>query len=142
MINLEVISIIVGIFGGLGVLIAGCGFAYAQWKGGGDKFKDNLIQTLKETADAEKQERERLAAEKTQLIISHQVQITQLQKETSELRGRLDEVTKQAGEYKSILQGRDPELSAFIKNVGQTAAVADKVMPEVLKILQELRVKN
>ena len=38
-----------GGFAGIGALMAGIGFAYAQFKSGGSKAKDELIATYKET---------------------------------------------------------------------------------------------
>lgn len=117
MIDVQMISVIVGMFLGLGAMIAGCGYAYAQYKSGGEKYKDSLIETLKETADAERQERERLAKEKTELLLNHQQQITQLTKDQSELKGRLDEQSKKADEYKALLLGRDPELQKILSEI-------------------------
>lgn len=115
--DLQTVSVIVGIFIGLGAMIAGIGYAYAQYKSGGDKYKDNLIDTLKATAEAERTERERLAKEKTELLMNHQVQITTLTKDQAELKGRLDEQSKKADEYKALLLGRDPELQKILSEI-------------------------
>jgi hypothetical protein len=145
-IDFSLISVIIGIFVGLGTLIAGCGFAYAQFKTGGDKAKDDLIETLRATAEAEKAEKTRLASEKTELIASHQVQITQLSKDISELKGRFDETQKRANEYKEILQGRDPAQQKFMEVVlkqieeGQKQSPAvQQYMRETAEILKEIR---
>lgn len=137
--DIQTISIIVGVFIGLGTMIAGCGFAYAQYKTGGDKAKDNLIETLRATAEAEKAERVRLAEEKTQLVNSHQGQITQLTKDLSELKGRFDEQTKRANEYKEILQGRSPEQTEFMEFMTQVANDSAKYMKESSNILKEIQ---
>lgn len=146
MIDIQLISIIVGIFIGLGTLVAGIGFAYAQFKTGGDKAKDDLIKTLRDTATAEKAERERLASERTELITSHQLQLTQLNKDFSELKGRFDEQTKRAQEYKELLQGRDPAQQKFMEIVmkqieenQRTAPQVQKYMQETTKILTEIK---
>lgn len=120
----QAISVIIGIFIGLGTLIAGIGFAYAQYKTGGDRYKDNLIDTLKDTAEVERSERERLTKEKTELLISHQGQINELTKQLSELKGRFDEQVKKANEYQALILNRDPilqetlqEIRAFLKTL-------------------------
>lgn len=137
MINIELISVIVGVFIGLGTLVAGCGFAYAQFKTGSDKAKDDLITTLRATADAEKAEKERLAAERTELVNSHQLQLTQLNKDIAELRGRFDEVQKRANEYKEILQGKDPAQQKFMEIVLKQIEEGQKTQPQVQKYMQE-----
>lgn len=144
--SIELISVIIGAFIGLGSLIAGCGFAYAQFKTGSDRAKDDLIGTLRSTAEAEKAEKERLSQERTELINSHQAQLTQLNKDFSELKGRFDEQTKRASEYKEILQGRDPAQQKFMEVVlkqieenQKTAPAVQTYMKETTQILQEIR---
>ena len=138
MIDIETISIIVGIFVGLSTLIAGSGFAYAQYKTGGDKAKDDLIETLKDTAIAEKSEKERLATEKAELFISHQQQITQLTKELSELKGRFEEQNKKTEEYKELLQGKDPKQLEYMKEMKEMAKMAVEYITTTKPILQKL----
>lgn len=139
MIDIQTISIIVGIFIGLGTLIAGSGFAYAQFKSGGDKYKDNLIETLKETALAEKAEKERLAIEKNQLMVSHQEQLTQLNKDLAELRGRFDEQSKKVKEYQDILQGKDPGQLKYMETMTKGLNTALEYIQVSQPVLLELK---
>lgn len=107
--NLELISTIVGVFSGSGILVAGLGFAYAQYKRGSSEADAKTISSLKEYIVTLEEKNKRLSDEKSQLITSHQTQLTELNKSLGILQGRFDEQTKQIDMYKQLLQGRDPE---------------------------------
>ncbi len=115
MLNITLFSQIVGFAIGAGAVIIALAFAYSQIKLGDGNAKKELIQTLQETVTAKEETISRLEKEKTNLVLSHQVQLTQLTKDLSELRGRFDELTKQNTEYKAILQGRDPDTLNTLK---------------------------
>lgn len=109
---------------GLGLLLAGTGFAYAQFKQGGSKAKDDLIDTLKETAMVERDKASRLAEEKQILIKNHQDQINELNKQIGVLQGRADANEKKMNEYLEILKGQSPQQITFMK---QTTEILDKI---------------
>lgn len=115
--DIQTASMVVGILIGLGTLIAGIGFAYAQFKSGGDKYKDNLIDTLKESVAILEDKNKKQSEERTLLINSHQSQLTQMAKEIGELRGQLHVYQEKSRDYKEILQGRDPEQTALLKEI-------------------------
>ena len=125
--NIQTISTIVGIFIGLGTMIAGCGFAYAQVKIGLDKTKDSLIVTLKDSLTLEQDKNKQLNDDRNKLIASHQIQITQIAKELAEFKGRFEEQVKKSEEYKQMLLDRDPRQQ--------------EVLAEIKGFLQELNVK-
>ena len=146
MIDLELISLIVGVFTGLGVLIAGIGFSYAQFKSGGDKAKDDLIDTLKETAVVEREKAARLATEKVTLVDSHQTQINQLTEKIGKLQGLYEASEQSKKEYLAILQGRDPAQQAFMELLTKAASDSQKItvqsqqyMQDTIKVLGEIR---
>lgn len=112
----SVVSLLIGI----GALVAGIGFAYAQFKSGSSKAKDDLIVTLKDTAVIEREKAARLAEEKVELVRSHQEQINLLNKNLGILQGRLDEQTAKLKEYKDIIEGRSPDQIEYTKKVLQT----------------------
>lgn len=137
---------IVGYFIGAGALIAGCGFAYSQFTSGAGKAKDDLIQTLKDTATAEADRASRLAEEKLTLIKSHQEQINTLSTQIGVLTERSEASEKRLKEYMEIFQGRNPEQTAFMQVVlteirkNQEAAPAvQKYMENTTAILGEIR---
>lgn len=115
--NIQIISIIIGILGGLGILIAGLGYAYSSWVNGSNKYKEELISDLKNTVEAKTNEIKQLTDERAVLICSHQEQITKLQKDLSELTGRFEEQSKKLMEYKTLLENRDPETLAALKDI-------------------------
>lgn len=144
--NLQLVSTIVGVFMGLGALIAGIGFAYSQFKTGGDKAKDDLITTLKETAVVEREKATRLADEKITLVDSHQTQINLLNERIGKLQGLYESAEQSRQEYLKILQGRDPAQQKFmdivLKQIEENAKTAPAVqlyMTETTKILVEIR---
>ena len=117
MLNLELISTIIGVCAGLGLMAGGCGYAYSTWKAGKNRYKDDLINDLKETIVSRDLTIVKLNEEKTTLITSHQQQLTVLHKELAELKGRVDEQTKKIEDYKAILQNRDPQLLEILNEI-------------------------
>lgn len=137
------------IFGGLagiGALAAGIGFAYSQFRSGASKAKDDLIQTLRDTAIAEKVEKERLAAENTKITNLHQIQINSLNEKLGKLQGLYEASESSKKEYLAILQGRDPAQQKFMELLTNAAMAnnkqileGQKYMTETTKILVEIR---
>lgn len=117
MINIETVSTLIGVFAGAGVLFAGVGFAYAQYKRGGSEADSKTIASLKEYIDTLEEKNKRLTEEKSQLINSHQTQLTELNKAIGVLQGRFDEQTRQLEIYKQLIQGRDPEHMQVLKEI-------------------------
>lgn len=105
-----------GGFAGFGVLVAGLGFAYAQFKAGASKAKDDLISVLKDTAAVEKEKSTRLIEEKATLIKSHQEQLNELNKQIGILQGKAEANEKKMNEYLTILQGKSPDQEKFMRD--------------------------
>lgn len=108
------------IFGGLsgiGVLAAGFGFAYSQFRSGGSKAKDELITTLKETAQVEHAKAVRLENEMQTLTQSHQTQLNELTIKIGKLQGLYEASEANKKEYLAILQGRDPKLQETLNEI-------------------------
>jgi len=130
---------IFGGLAGLGVLAAGIGFAYSQFKSGANQAKDDLIKTLKETALVEREKSSRLVEEKLTLIKSHQEQINELSKQLGILQGKSEANEKKMKEYIEILQGRSPEQNKFIEYMTLAAENSAKYMQESAIILVQVR---
>lgn len=143
---------ILAILLGIGGLLAGLGFSFAQFKQGGNKAKDDLISTLKQEADAQKEKASRLAQEKIVMTNEHQRQISELQKDVAKLTGLYEASEKSKQEYLLILQGRNPEQQAFmetqqrfsefltkaVSDGSKTTLEAQKYMLETSTILQKI----
>lgn len=135
-----------GGFAGLGVLMAGIGFAYAQFKSGAGKAKDDLINTLKESIDAEKAVAERVSKEKNEILASHQLQINQLTEKIGKLTGLYEASEARNKEYVAILQGRSPEQKQFMEFMvnaatesSKTTLAAQDYMKNTAEILSEIK---
>jgi len=109
-----------GALSGIGVLCAGLGFAYSQFKAGASKAKDELVDTLKETALAERAKSNQLTEEKSTLIKSHQEQINELNLKLGVLQGKAEANEKKMHEYLEILQNRDPDYQNYMKQTTET----------------------
>ena len=139
------------LFGGLsgvGVLAAGFGFAYSQFKAGGGKAKDDLVATYKDQLALEKEKTEQLKLEKETLVQSHQGQLTELTKQLGILQGTVQAQDKKIKEYTEILQGKSPEQTKFMDVVlneikkNQTNGIeAQKYMRDTANILKDIQLQ-
>lgn len=126
MLNAETISTIIGVFTGFGVMVAGCGFAYSSWRNGNNKYKDELISDQKSRLENKDLQIVELNKEITTLVKSHQGQITDLQKELSELKGAFAEQSKKLEEYRSILENRDPQTIKILTEIKRGVDLVNK----------------
>ena len=114
---LQIFIAILSTFAGLGIAVAGCGYGYSSFKSGKNKYKDELIVDLKATVTQKEARIAELDKENSNLIASHQSQLTTLQKELSNLR---TEMGKQEGKlqiYESLLENRDPKMLEILTNI-------------------------
>lgn len=128
-----------GTLGGVGVLAAGFGFAYSQFKSGATKAKDDLIETLQKSLAVEKEKFETLSAEQQLLIKSYQEQLNVLNKEIGRLQGLHEANEKKIKDYMEIFQGRSPEQTKFMENITQIAIKANNFMDKTEKTILETR---
>ena len=117
MLNIQIISTLIGIFAGIGLMVGGCGYAYSTWKSGKNKYKDELIVDLKATIASKEEQLQKLQLEKGTLIKSHQEQITELQKQLQELQIIVGVQKSKLEEYTSILENRDPKTLALLTDI-------------------------
>lgn len=128
--TLKTAQIILEVLAGLGILIAGFGFAYAQFKSGANKAKDDLVNTLQDALKVEKDKNAELMASNTELVASHQTQLTDLTQQVGKLQGLYEQSEKQKNEYLLILQGRDKESLAYKKAVLEVMVIAKKFIED------------
>lgn len=133
MLDIQTLSIIIGIFTGLGILISGIGFGYAQFKTGASKAKDDLIKTLTQTLEIEKKKSEILNSEKNELVQSHQSQLNELVEKVGKLQGTIEAQDKKLEEYKEILQGRSPEQEKFMKFMVNGVKETSRILLDIKK---------
>lgn len=133
--DFKIVSTIVGIFAGLGIMIGGCGYVYSSWKNGKNKYKDELIADLKATLEIKERDIGCLNAEKTTLIKSHQEQFTKLTSDFAELKGRFNEQSKKLEEYREIFQNRDSQSLQMLKEIKEGIVVLNKHHVESQKAL-------
>lgn len=133
-------SYIVGILAGIGVLAAGLGFAYAQFRSGSDRLKDSLINDLKEKLRLEQEKNVSLTEEKGTLIISHQKQITDLTQKVGKLEGLNESNEKKLDEYKAIFQNRNPELEGFLQENSLILKTISTHMNTTNSVLEEVKI--
>jgi len=131
---------------GIGVLFGGLGFAYAQFRSGAGKAKDELVATLKETAMAEREKAAALAKEKVEQSQFHQTQINELSSKIGKLQGLYEASEKSKQEYLLVLQGRDPAQQKFMELLttaamqsNKTTEKADKFMTDTIAVLSEIK---
>jgi chromosome segregation ATPase len=117
MLNFELISTLIGILGGTGALVAGIAYGISCWRNGGNQYKEELIKDLKNTVQQRECVITQLNQDKTNLIINHQKQITDLQKELSKLQEIVEEQSRKLKQYADILENRDPQTLEILQQI-------------------------
>lgn len=135
--DFTIIATTIGIAISLFAVVAAVTVAISTWKNSNNKIKDGIIVDLKTALEVKTEEVTRLNAEKTTLIISHQGQLSDLQKQLSELKGAFIEQGKRLEEYKALLLGKDP---ASIKMLSEIRIGIDKLNAH--QVTQETNVKT
>jgi len=135
MLNIELISTIIGIFAGIGIMVGGCGYAYSSWKNGKNHYKDELIADLKATFAVKEEQIVTLSQEKSTLIASHQLQLNAMQRELTELRVKFEEESKKLEEYRAILQNRDPQTLEILTEIKNGIAILNENQKKSKKAL-------
>lgn len=118
------VELILSTLGGLTALSFGFGYLYSQFKEGSTKNKLDTIALLKEDVET-------LRAE-----------VGELTAKVKELTQEVTNKNKQLDEAMAILQGRDPEMQAFVVNMVQyikdTKPLIDDIKIKVLPVVDRL----
>ena len=138
--DFTIITTIVGIFAGIGLLIAGIGYGYAQFRTGANKAKDELVETLEKQLEIEREKTKQWEAEKQTLVASHQTQLNKLTQDVGKLQGLNEANEKKIKEYQDILQGRDPAQQKFMEIVLKAIEANQSFMEKTTDILSEIKI--
>jgi stress response protein YsnF len=130
---------IFGTLAGVGVLTAGIGYGYAQFRTGANKAKDELVQTYKEQLEIEKEKTKQMLIERETLVQSHQNQLNKLTQDVGRLQGLNEANEKKIKEYQEILQGRNPEQIEFMSVVIQSVKDNQIFMKQTVDTLTEIK---
>lgn len=148
MLDFDVISTLIGIFGGTGVLVAGVAYGVSSWKKGGNTYKEELIKDLKDTIVQRDSVITQLNQDKTDLIASHQIQINGLVKDIATLTAQLNEQGKKLKTYSDILENRDPQTREILEEIkgemirmNEHQVIQEKNVEEVAVKVKEVAAK-
>lgn len=133
---------------GMGILMAGLGFGWAQFKSGAGKAKDDSIASYKEALAAEQVRIEQLKAENKQLIEdkntlmkSHQDQINALTEKIGKLQGLYEASELRNKQNLAILQGRNPEQQKFMEFMTENAKQNGEILLEIKRFMTSINDK-
>ena len=140
--NLETIQKIISLLFSVGLIVAGVGYAYGQFKKGGrtvdsdnQKAQDGALKTNTETLELLTKNIEALQQSK----VSQDKQIESLRTEIQELKKSIEEKDKKLTEYISIMQGKDPKLEqaaiAMITFISKSELFMDGINRKVEEML-------
>lgn len=116
--NMNAIDIILSAVGGfisLGILAAGFGYAYAQFKRGTNQQQTDAVESETQLTKYWKDQVDGFKVMVTEL--NRRVEV--LSGELNQLKGQLVEKEKQNREYLAILQDRDPQTQTFMSDMTQ-----------------------
>ena len=108
----------------IAIILAGVAFFFTKLREMKDNASRELIDTLKETALAEREKAERLHQENKALLAEHQKQIASMEKQINDINIELTNIKARAAaaeqskkEYLEIIQGRNPEIQVLLTDI-------------------------
>ena len=104
-------SIVIGSFVSIGVLIAGAGYGYAQWKKGGKSLVQEDLKIYIDQVDG----MAKIIAEQKEQIKDLQNDVKGHTSEIGRLNGIIEEKERKVKELTDLLANRDPALGEHIK---------------------------
>lgn len=117
----------------IAIILAGVAFFFTKLHELKEKASRELIDTLKETAIAEREKAERLRQENKDQLLEHQRQIAALEKQINDIKLELMAIKAQADaaeksnqEYLKIIQGVNPEMKAILTDIRDFMKSLDK----------------
>ncbi len=117
----------------IAIILAGVAFFFTKLRELKENASRELIDTLKETAVAEREKAERLRQENKEQLLEHQGQIAALEKQINDIKLELMAIKAQAEsaeksnqEYLKIIQGVNPEMKAILTDIRDFMKSLDK----------------
>jgi FtsZ-binding cell division protein ZapB len=108
----QLLTWIIGTFTGLGVLLAGAGYGYGQFRKGTKTVDNETITSLQNQIDAFRSELE---------VVKRDNQ--ELKRDNKELVAQNNQLTGQLTTYKEIATWQDPEMREIMKVLAKTVPV-------------------
>ena len=129
----------------IAIILAGVAVFFTKFRELKDKSSRELIDTLKETAQAEREKAERLREENEKQRTYFQKEINDLKIEMANLKTLYETSEKSKQEYLEILKDKNPEQIAFMKLLTEAAnqsketiTTSSAYMSESLKVLADI----
>lgn len=144
--TIQIIEIIIGSIIGIGVLIAGAGYGYAQFFQGKKKLAKDDVELFNEQLEAFKKiidnQKGEFATYQIKRDAEMQVLRDDIKKHTQEI-GRLqginEEKEKKIKELTDLLSNRDPALGEYIKFARDSIKIFQDQMTEIAPIIKEMK---
>ncbi len=124
---IQLVLSIVGSIVSVGILLAGTGYAYAQFTKGKNEKNNEDYKLLTTRVDALQR-----------LCDAQQIDLNNLHQELGKLKGINEEKDKKITELNAILQNRDPALNEFIKYSTESTRYFLDIVPKIVKQLENI----
>lgn len=143
---IQTAEIIIASIISLGVLIAGFGYGYAQFKQGGKKLAtddidlfNEQIKALKLIIDQQKETAAENSKKRDDEIAALRGDVQRLTQEIGKLQGINQEKDKKIKELTDLLANRDPALTDFIKFSIESTKYFQGVVPGLISDVKEIK---
>lgn len=118
--------VIIGSIASIGILVGGAGYFLQAWRKGSKEEKTEVVSSADQLSSFWKEQVDGFK----EVVATLQEKINTMTGEIGELRGQLNEKTKQAAEYKEILQGQNPEMKQFMETMLAVSEQSQKFMAD------------
>lgn len=130
---LDILKITAIIVGGLSALAGVLGYLVISYKKSGREKIESVVNSSDQLTGFWRDQVEGFK----EMVATQNEKIRTLTGEVGELRGQLNEKTKQAEEYKLIFQGQNPEMKQFMQTMLDVAKQSQAYMTEDKKFKED-----
>lgn len=134
----DIVLLIIGSLGTLGILAAGLGYFISSFRKGSTQEKDSLISSSEQLNQFYKDQAEGYKIMMETKDTKNAESINDLSRQVGELRGQLNAETQQKKEYLEILQNRDPETKKFMEFMIASVTSQSAINQEIVKMIKEI----